>query len=1254
MKNNTAKRIGAFLLAASITAPGSAEFAALNTVRVSAENEVLFRSETSEVSGAVFTVEVKAVSDVSDFNAEKFTLCSDENGEEVIDAAKIMTVSEGNGVVGAEDSVVLTIEVAEDTADGVYYLFYDGDAVGLLEYSAAAEASLETVVDESLGDVKTAYVAYNEEVAAKAPTLKAENVTNYYVSGRTYPVQLKLTIESNPDKVSFNKDDFRIGSTAPSEIKADSKSVILVFPNNTGGEVKYKETKICTVTATPGSPKNSDVNKWVVSQGDVLEINFATGVVNTVAVSGDTETLTEVGCLKYEKVDSSTPVPTNGISDVKWVVAGAKVVKTDNPEVIRISGTKASGAFNGNVKIKAVDIADDKKVYGSFDVFVTAPKTTSLSVKEKAGVLTKKSGAENEYELKIAAGSVFKLPVTAVGGANKLVTYEAKFNTNDPIAFSVVNGVVKGLIPGASGTIKVNPQDGTTGKEVTINVTVESPAKYAARTDATSFALVPGGAVQYFTIGGTTFDGTAKVTKIEFDSSVYTVKAGSSNISSGAQNNTLTNGAITYSVALQTGKTAADIKNKPITVTVESSGKPAKNIVIKPSFASVYSNIKSFKQTGKANADDKIVVDVPVGTAYNLGLSVTPATANNEVSWTIEKGGQSSTDISITGDVLYAAKAGTYEVYATSVAKNDRNKTIDSKHYIVNVYESASGFALNNDSNYGIVGGCLVSNPKEDCDKLIKGGQKITINAPTVLGKPEDVIWTSNKPNALAVAVNSSDQTKLDLELVLPGSYTVTGVTKYSKQKISFKVNVEENLDHLKDAASTYEYLNSDNVWKALNDNTEFKAGSVVNVRLKAIDSNADKSASAKLAFSVSDKTKASINASGVLKINAKANAGDTFTINGTMSSKNTEDKLENAVTIKIAAADPEIKKVVVPAWGVAGQEIKVSMSGKNIQNCEWETKTDGVTKQYPNAKTIKIDVAGKYEIYPVLKTGDTTYTKIPGFDKTITIFTDTPKTVALDAKNNTVKVDHRTSESDSNSATAYRKPSDLAKSAYKYSTYYVPFFAYSDPKEGTEAAGATTSTAVADITWTSSNNNIATVETAKDSDFKTSDNKYYAAAKITTYGYEGKVTLTGEVKNSGKKIKITLNVTKDDAFDADNKRIALENFASNMSVGTPNTAPGTDKHTVTIDVTLPTGVDEVDTAKLDMTKFGLSSSATKFIKHKTLVIKDSKLSDDKKKVTITMEVPVATETTDYYVAYNGKVNEKKLTYTKTTASESK
>jgi len=209
----------------------------------------------------------------------------------------------------------------------------------------------------------------------------------------------------------------------------------------------------------------------------------------------------------------------------------------------------------------------------------------------------------------------------------------------------------------------------------------------------------------------------------------------------------------------------------------------------------------------------------------------------------------------MTGDVIKAVTPGTYYVKGWTAAKNEKGDNLTTNIYKINVYtpgasiimndgrDADDGFTYENygaggareyaqvkatkDSVYTIVGGNLMTKAAAETDgnKTIMGGQTITIAEPYTLGTSEEIEWKCNKPSAIRItkgknyqtakssqpdytastAYNSEEYSTLDLDLMQAGTFTITGTTKYTKQKFVFKVNVGADATIKRDQTPTCE-----------------------------------------------------------------------------------------------------------------------------------------------------------------------------------------------------------------------------------------------------------------------------------------------------------------------------------------------------------------------------------------------------------------------------------------------------------------
>ena len=204
----------------------------------------------------------------------------------------------------------------------------------------------------------------------------------------------------------------------------------------------------------------------------------------------------------------------------------------------------------------------------------------------------------------------------------------------------------------------------------------------------------------------------------------------------------------------------------------------------------------------------------------------------------------SQVDISalkVSGDVVCGSKSGTYYLQYTSAAKNGSGEALSSNVYKINVYETGASIIMNDmrstacydsdgdkkitkedvplssDKTYAIVGGQLMTTKSANTDsaRTFKGCTSINIAEPYCIGCPdEEIEWTCSKPGAIRISrgedytavVNGKASTYHTLDLKLcqacltdqsnqPIPFTITGTSKYMKQKFSFKISVVNDAD---------------------------------------------------------------------------------------------------------------------------------------------------------------------------------------------------------------------------------------------------------------------------------------------------------------------------------------------------------------------------------------------------------------------------------------------------------------------------
>ncbi len=865
---------------------------------------------------------------------------------------------------------------------------------------------------------------------------------------------------------------------------------------------------------------------------------------NMVSGSGDGSSLCNIGDTIYADLTSGEVIRGNSvmgnltkindcsnISDLKWVLQttkgktspAAKFYKKGKCNQSTIMGTglvqigalKANGQFNNTVVLKAVS-KDGKTTFAEYTFFiapapVTKFKTPTKDIKTKTGI-TLSSSSDSDFSLEIPEGVSYKLPFSAKDGADKTLIYTTGYHSDDA-CFSVMNGTVKGLAKG-SGTITVKPVRG----DCSITVHVDVVGKISKiRANTTSLTMVPG-LKQEFTVRPSVSSNLSETLSVSFNKNrdSYTVEYSTDNGEKWLplnNNKVSADGAVMFQVALKEGKTAGGEK---LTVTSDQKGAKA-TVTLKG--ATAPQNVKAFKETVKKAKNAKYrVINIPVGSYYNLGVSINPVTADSRFRFNIVDSGENDTTaqtVTINGDVVRGNIPGTVYVQAVSSGVNADNENVLSDIYQINVYSPASSF-LFNDTGMIVKGKYLMEKTVADTtsDKELEGGREYTFAAPACGGENEPVTWTVNNPGAVALTEKGSN---MSIKILAPGTYTVTGKSSYTKQSYRFKVmaNKKENAGA---AAEGVEYrITGEDDWDTAGSTAvDLSVGSTMQVRLNT------SGICDKVKFSSSNSKTVSVSKTGLVKAGRASDTPVEITASvGTVSAK---------IKVQPVASSAGVK-VTVPLYAGEKKSFKVSTS---LKNAKWYyIDSQGAVNVLSVASgTVSNGLEqGVYKIFPSTAASANAVTENDKLNaKEINIYKllATKVTVA-DSEEEIIKSDTAedgniyTKAADSDAATL--KEMANKKIGVKGGKIFVlPINA-----TGQNAGGEVVMAQKDSIIWQTSNANLATVKPLSEYGITDDSSEFYAqyAVEVNDKGYTGKVTLTGILKNGGKKAVISIYVTK-------------------------------------------------------------------------------------------------------------------------------
>ena len=915
------------------------------------------------------------------------------------------------------------------------------------------------------------------------------------------------------------------------------------------------------------NPATDPVIPDIVMEGSILQLPESKTAEYSFSI--DSNGKLKCGSEEVKKDDDPDNALTlSGASDyskVKWVletpdtypkVSGkAKFKNANGKAVASVTGDKAalimataSKKFNSIVVLKLVSedykAATSKKaqvgtVYARKVIFITpaVPTTwTDVSSKlSKAGLTAaaNESGYEQVYTMSIAENKSVKLPFAPKDGADRSMVYEIGENSS---GFSVVSGTVKALTSGGSGSIICYPKYAP-AKKILINVVTTAAVK-SLRANTTKVTV-------YSNSSQTIYLGTVPPSM------------GTEFLIGGKNSGTFTGGSWSISGnALTITGDSSVTKSTKHTLEVSAAGKSLKIAI---SGASAPQNAKNFKlTTKKLNADGFIEVNIPVGSAVNLGVCMNPVTADADFTWkystsadavlTSEKNAVINAEQDdISGDVIKGNKSCTYYMQAESEAVDSDGEPVRTPIYKINVYEPGATIVMNplpespiaGAEEFTVVGGVLMSRSEADttCCKNLTGGKAYIFPIPSTAGAvKEDIIWSCNKPAAVGIDTVTNPE-YMTITPMQTGSFTITGKTKFTKQNLSFKVNVvseDSSVASANENDFVMQYLDSDGTWKNFDSNPAINVKEKMNVRVLSTRTGAVGT----VKFTA-DGSVCSVNASGVVTAKTAGTGKVKATVNLVKSTDKKNPIIKNVAeaSFTVNGTQLEYKSVSVPLGVVKGKQAQFTATVKNvkpadIKSIKWEyantpDATDWTAISGATALKGKFTVDISAGTYYVRCNAD----GVTSEAKPITVYA---------ADQNIKSASFKCTVGDKGVVASYNKMvSDLNGSregaGATYGYYYLLVFATpNDSSQELTAAGTD------DIVWTSSNVNLATAETVSrwsydgnqgsvDSSLKKSA---YAIVRIDTSvaqanKYTGKVTITGILKNSGKKISVTLNLRK-------------------------------------------------------------------------------------------------------------------------------
>lgn len=1099
---------------------------------------------------------------VAQFDASKFKLCVDTKGTELAkDVAGVEPQTVGNNSVAyqcVKDSgstkITLTLKVNKNFSLKTLYLSYDGKmATKNIQYTKTVGEL--PVLDKTSGILGT--TISDDGVLTYTGKAKVLNIKAAYGNKKVTAVNITSDTTTHVILPSSVTKIEKLGSAVTNVVVSGKLSA--VAQSSLGG------ANGCTIYY------NGDAS--VFASGDRAKVKpygmtIDAGKGYDISLSGETlalslkekkENATEMignGAGQFaSKLIAPVAYPTNvAAGDVKWVVESVDgktssfaKISASTAKTATVSDIKANGMYNSNFVVKAVSATDPDVIYAMVPFFARPAKVTTITANDT---------------LEVSVGGSAKISATVnADAANKALNYAVN-NSN----VTIINGTVKGVAPGTS-TITITPQDGgSVSKTVTVTVN-PSASKAGLSVDQTSLALVKN-ETRTFTINNP----TGKAVKFKYNDEKYVVKDTAANPATIAkETDTTIAGSKSFTINLISGKEYA----KGDILTLECDGK---NTIIKLSGETTYQNVTKLNEKNKKLVNGFVEIDVVKGSSVDLGVSVLPVSAENKMTWTVKQSDGTS-DIA-NGDTATCSNgvfstgatptAGTYVVQGTTVGKGANGQALTTNKYKIHVYETAGSIEWKS-SKFVVQGGILMTKDDSDtvCSKTITGGKELKITLPG--NDKEDIIWTSSNPAAVSVnevtaasvvsaadgesdAISSGDK-YLSLRLIQPGTYTVTGTTKYTKQKISFKVTVGETV------CTKAEFVDN-SAAITLSD------GSVAPATLEQGKSASLIMSSTKcgtVKFTSSDSKSVSVDAKGNIKVNAKADTTKAVTITATMTQK-----------VAKGAEAGEIKKTysVTPSAATTGSAavtvkttVKTSVQDgadlapkavfKNVDKSatvKWYykaitiaangTKSEGTEtelvansdKKYVLPVLTGTDTTKYYKVYPSY-TVSGTETKMESECTEVGVYQYLAAKVSVHAEDAAkVKRLGTAGKGIASGNTGLTPAGSDAPGSIVIDFEATGIKETTDPstnKKKKEIVPAT----VDDIEWTSSNSYLVPVGNIVVLDHTTAasgnhpncdkEDAYGKCVKITANnkGYTGTVVLTGTFKNSGKKVSLKINV---------------------------------------------------------------------------------------------------------------------------------
>jgi len=1058
---------------------------------------------------------------------------------------------------------------------------------------------IQTTIDKAMGDDGNVSSSGHEipvkKIAIKIVQKKIEskNVVNGekdYETGKTYSDISAGTALSLPTKYINENDILRIRfDGAKAGVRRVKKAASgYVDDNETGSELTI-------TTPVTGLPRG----KWII-------------------------------CANEFKNDSTSNSKTSSAAKLSTDGSNFRLTSVEDASEIYLGNTKSKGNNANKIYLRYVNPYDSNIVYVQIPISIAPSETKSveLSAKNTENI----TGADSkQYSLLTATmGAKSSVKVSVTGSNNKDVTYSfGTAGVEADTGFTVVNGdeYIQINNSGVITPIKPTPVDETTKKPSYVKLIAKSVDNPSA-TAGVMYIKVESGKVSSLVLsqtsvsvakdkyqnvvlrvnpayeGSTTLidvdipenapfevytklteDGNGDITGVDATSKVDT-STGPLTISNGMQNfyiKIVNDTALTKENSVIKFINVEQKTNESGTAEyVPTSVKPASLTVKK---VNSVSNVSAVVQ----KQEDEFYT--PVGVPCDLKTNVNPATAENVIDWTVNtiaadgtESAAAASDYVITNGWFIPLEKKDFKLSGKTLGVGASGSAVDLAEYTIHAYVPIKSLQITGSESsdtYYLYKGYLV-NENQNGSNEIKGGKTITV---TVKGDgtndpSEPIEWTTNSSLGLPL-VETANRNGAEFKITpnTAGTYTVTGISKYSKQKFTFKVVVVDNLniaganqnikDNLKDFATPADV--EFKLGTAPLTDVSKDTGSCITLKKgdkKQIIATSKNVAFSNIAFSLSspgDSKYISVSASGAVTAKAETPEDKIVYITVKMTGKalNSEDNkvnvtIEKKFAFKVGPADITIANVEDGNY-IAGEyflpeknytlnaKIK-GVSAKDVVT-KWQiaesTDTSTVTPVaninyatvQENGSALKINfnkdasqTTKTYYIYPIVYKldGTTEYynaskengtgaakSGIDSYAKKLIVVGNAVKNVTLSQKAITTNV------SDTNQ---------------DFNVYVKAFSADGKPVsyEG--------------IDWTSSNHSIAKIApTDANAAVAVGDDKY-GTVKITTGKIAGTATVSGVLRNSGKKvsIKVTVKASDQDIKDAANIKI---NKNKNLSI---------------------------------------------------------------------------------------------------------